>query len=395
MIKGLFKRSGGYFVGLMLSKLATTVIVIYLAKLFTPHEFGQVSYLLTLITLATLIGDFGLKQWYQKQVHLFREKQLFGQLLSGRFISLMIFMVLIACLLWTTQPFTQAVSWLILLALIPEAFLSVTDAYYLTKKQPKKIAIKKILVALFPGLAILLFRQQISLLILGSALVIGDLVTLAWYLPWPLLKDWAFSLKRGLKALKQSAGYALLITTSFAYARGDSLIIELQLGHTALGIYSVAYRYLEGLSLLPTALAENLFHISAKKRNLSLNQVGKITLIMLLLGCLVSTGLYFSAGLLTSTLIGPAYALSTPVLQILSLVLVLFFINSPLSTIVQSSDHLKSFLPWGIANTLLNLGLNLTLIPIFGILTAAWTMLVTECLGLIINLIFIKKIYRS
>jgi len=382
-------------VGLIISKLVNTLVILYLARLFSPHDFGQISYLLTLFTLTTLIGDFGLRQWYQKKIHLFREQSLFQQMLTARLISLILFMAILSVLLFFTQPFSFVVSLVLLLALIPEAFLSVTDVYYLTKKQPKKIAIKKILMSLSIGFSALVFRQHINLTILASTFLISDLFILGWYLPWFLLKNWYLSISQGLKSLKQSAGYALLITTSFAYARGDSLIIEYQLGNSALGIYSVAYRYLEGLSLLPSALAENLFHISAKKRNLDPSQLIKITLVMLLLGLCFSVILFVCANLITVTILGAAYLSSAQIVRILSLVLIFFFINSPLSTVVQSSDYLKAFLPWGIANTLLNLALNIILIPFLGIQAAAWTMLVTEVFGLMINLYFIKRIYRS
>jgi len=64
-----------------------------------------------------------------------------------------------------------------------------------------------------------------------------------------------------------------------------------------------------------------------------------------------------------------------------------------LSTVVQSSNYLKSFLPYGIINTVLNIILNLVLVTRYGIVSAAWVMLITEVTGLLINYYFIKKIY--
>lgn len=92
---------------------------------------------------------------------------------------------------------------------------------------------------------------------------------------------------------------------------------------------------------------------------------------------------------------GPAYAAGIPILKILSIVVFLFFFNAPLATFIQSSSLLKKFLPFGIGNTVLNIILNIALIPLYGIQAAAWNMVVTETLGAMINVYFVQKIYAE
>jgi O-antigen/teichoic acid export membrane protein len=62
---------------------------------------------------------------------------------------------------------------------------------------------------------------------------------------------------------------------------------------------------------------------------------------------------------------------------------------------VQSSKYVQNFLPFGIANTVGNLILNILVVPIYGIHGAAWVMAVTETTGLIINIYFAQKLYKS
>ena len=116
---------------------------------------------------------------------------------------------------------------------------------------------------------------------------------------------------------------------------------------------------------------------------------------MLLTGLTIGIIMFSSASLLSIGLLGPEYSPAINVIRILAVVVVMFFINSPLSTVVQSSDLVSKFLPWGIFNTLLNLVVNLILIPIYGVLGAATAMLLTEITGLGINLYFVKKIYKT
>lgn len=112
-------------------------------------------------------------------------------------------------------------------------------------------------------------------------------------------------------------------------------------------------------------------------------------------GIIVSLMLFFASGFLITDLLGPAYNAAILPLKIFCLVLLLFFINSPLATVVQSSDFVSKFLPWGIGNTIANIVLNIIFIPVYGITAAAWIMFLTELTGLFINIYFVKKIYTS
>ena len=182
--------------------------------------------------------------------------------------------------------------------------------------------------------------------------------------------------------------------TSFFYNRGDSFIISYFMGNSALGIYGLAYRFLESLSLFSTSITQNLFPISAKKEGIKLRQLLKISLLMFFFGTVIAFIIYLNSSFLIIGLFGPQYAGGVPILRIFSIVLFLFFVNAPLATVVQSSKLVRSFLPYGIINTLLNIFLNILLIPMFGIVAAAWVMVLTEVTGFLVNLYFVKKLYN-
>lgn len=167
------------------------------------------------------------------------------------------------------------------------------------------------------------------------------------------------------------------------------MILESKLGHEALGMYSAAYRYLDAVSLLPNTISQNLFHLSAQAGSMTKRSVLLLTMLMGSIGVIVGVVLFASSSLLTVGLLGSAYASSTAIVRVFSLVSVVLFINAPLSTLVQSSQWVKQFLPWGVANTVLNILLNLMIVPIAGGIGAAWIMLISECTGLLINLYFV------
>ncbi len=396
MTKGLFVRSGNYFLGMIASKAINLFLFIAIAKLLLPAEFGSLVYFTTILTLTTVLADFGISQWYQKHVSSLNNKTKTVQaMLSARALTLLVSILAVGSYLVVSQRFSLVSSALLIATLLPDALLSIFDGYYLEKKQPFLISQKQILKSVILVVCVAAFYSQLTLEIFAGAMFVSSILNMIWFVPWKYFSKFAINLRVGLASLKQSASYAVLITTSYAYSRGDSIIIENSIGSAGLGIYSAAYRYLEGLSLLPNALAQNLFHIAAKKDSIQLRQLMSITGVMFGLGLVAGLCVFLFSSFLTSTLLGVEYAAAEVVLKIFSLVTVLFFVNAPLSSIVQSSDHLKRFVPWGLCNTILNLILNIVFIPKFGVTAAAWIMLATEFTGLLINGAFVRIIYKK
>ena len=177
------------------------------------------------------------------------------------------------------------------------------------------------------------------------------------------------------------------------YSKSDSLIIEHFLGSKFLGFYGAAYRYLESINLFATAIFHNLFPVASKKNNLSFFNLMRIVVFMFGISLFFSCFLYFGAELLTIVILGAEYLPSKEIVQIFALLIILFFTNSPLITTIAASSQLKKFLPWASINTLFNIIVNLLVVDTYGIKGIAWTMVASEILAIIINVVFIYKIY--
>ena len=394
MLKPLFKRPTIHFSGLLFSKAISTFVFILLARLFGPQMFGEFIFYITLLTIFTVFFDFGLNQWYQKTAEGQPPTVIFQKVLSARLITLLLAVLIALFVLVRWTNFSSFYIAIFLITLIPESFVSVVDGYFLETKRPLKISLKTSIKMFIVLVGYAVFHKAFSVPQAIVWLLFGSIVSFAAVFPWTTLKKFKIArLTESIKILRQSAAYAFLIITSYAYARGDSIIIQYRLNSLALGLYGAAYRYLESLSLFPSALGQNLFSHAAKKNGITFLQLKNIVIIMMLFGVLVSITVFSLSHLLIIYILGVKYSAAVPVLQIFAAVLLLFFINSPLSTVVQSSRFIKNFLPFGISNTILNILLNIAIVPIYGIQGAAWVMFTTEVTGLLINLYFIKKIY--
>lgn len=395
MLRGIAKRSGQYFFGLALGKVLTTIAFIWLARLLMPEGLGQAIYFVTLLTITTELGSFGLNQWYQTTIASAHRQTLFTTLASARLISLGVSLLILTIFLLITNPFTPTIEFILFLCVIFEAALSITKGYYLELNAPARVSHQYSLKSGLLLLGMLMFYQNIDVTTTVSILLVATIAVFVVFFPFKALQLNRLSLKLGVKALKKSSGYALLLFTSLSYSQGDSVIIRLTLGSSTLGLYGAAYRYLESINLLPRAVFDNVFPEAAKKEGVHRAGLIKMSVFMLACGLFFGITLYVLSDIITIGFLGMAFIESAYLVKIFAAVLVMFFLNAPVSAVVQSSHLLKSFLPWGIANTILNLVLNFTLLPKYGITAAAWTMLLTETTGFLINLAFATKLYKT
>jgi len=395
MIKSLFKHSGVFFFGSLISKVVTTLVWILLARVLSPEKYGQFTLYFMLMQFVTFLADFGLNQYYLKSVEELDRKYLFNKVLFVRTATMLVSIVIIVLILFYFNIFDFLVSLLFVLSMIPMAYLSVTDGFYLEQKKGFRVSFRLASIGIIFLLGFVIFFKDLSLFTASILLLFSLLLTFAWFFPWKEIKLIKISFSEIFSILNKSSSYAFLTFTSFFYNKGDSLIISYFKGNTALGIYGLAYRFLESLSLFPSSLVQNLFPISAKKTGISNVQLKKISAVMFLLGLIFAVVVFLLSSLLIGSLFQKDYWQAIPILKIFSLVILLFFVNAPLATVIQSSHLVKLFLPYGMINTFFNILLNILFVPIFGIIAAAWVMVITELTGLMINIYFVKKLYLN
>jgi len=142
MLRGLFKRSGIYSVGLAFSTFLGITIYIFLARHFGPDVFGTVMLFVTLSMVITTTANFGLVMWYQKHIDSSTKDNIFCSLISTRTYTLLLSILVSAVILYATHSFSFVISTLFLIRLIPESYQSVIDGYYLEKGKPLKLSLK-------------------------------------------------------------------------------------------------------------------------------------------------------------------------------------------------------------------------------------------------------------
>src|SRR3990167_7855451 len=266
MVRDLFKHTGIYFFGSILSKSITTVAWIALARLLTPEKYGQFILYIMILEMTTFIGDFGLNQWYLRNVEKENRTLIFNKIVYVRSVTLFLTVTILSFILFYFKIFDLATSSFLLASLIPMSYLSVAEGYYLEQKKGFKVSLKLTSIGGIFLLGYLFIYQNLDLQKTVAALFVSLILTMFWFFPWKEIKPEKFlHISELLSILKSSSSYLYLTLTSFFYNRGDSFIISYFRGNGPLGIYGLAYRFLESLALFSTSIIQNLFPISAKK----------------------------------------------------------------------------------------------------------------------------------
>lgn len=378
---------------LVIGKFLTAFFFLLLArKLASPSRFGIITFFVTLVQLLGGIGDFGLKNWYQKQI----ANHCHSSLLLGMAKWRWLFYLLTVLLLIPAHQYANFLPngfFALLIALFFEACISIADGYYLSRQESLRLGTKLIIrnLLLLPVLAFINQGDDYKKFFLAYNLSLC--LTLIYYFPWKAMWQSRCGLKE-FPNIKTSVPFAMVDSLGMIYNRADHLLIKNFLGSAALGIFGVAYRYLDALNLLPQALFHNLFPLAAKKNGISLCQLKKIVFIMTSIGVLLAMSLCLVSPLLTTWILGPQYQAANNLLRQLSVIVILFFFNAPLNTIIQSSSYLKKYVPYLITAVIINLLINWLLLPRLQILGAVIAMIISEFFLVIFNLKFIYLIYR-
>jgi O-antigen/teichoic acid export membrane protein len=178
-----------------------------------------------------------------------------------------------------------------------------------------------------------------------------------------------------------SVGIAATLT--FAYGRVDQILVYELAPHAAeVGIYAAMYKILDNAGFIPMAVMVTLFPIMAglfpadQPRLRRMMQMAIDYLTIVALGGLALT--IVAAEPIVGLLYGSDFTSGSTVLTILIAAFVPICIGNVAGNMVVAMDLQRTYIWFAVVGLVLNLALNVVLIPSYGIEAAAWVTLATE-----------------
>ena len=416
----IVKTSAFVFIAVMLSKVLGYAYKIVIARYFDAEVYGLFSLSMIVIGIAVSIAGVGLFEGLVRQISIYR-----GQKETKSIISLVYrsknFLIISGFVLFGIvflsadlisiklfhEPrltiFIQVMSLAIPFILLANLFLSVLRSYEQIKTQSILNNIIQNSVKFFILLFFIFLGLQIASVPLSYLFAYVILALSAWFYGKKMLvkKSLDVNNKDGKKMLLEVMKYSwplmfIGVLTSIFYWT-DSIIIGYFMDVENVGIYNVAITLVAFLGIVPELFIQLLFPVATL--NLSQNKTKFVKLLIkrvgkwiLIINSLIALLCFFFAPQLVLWLFNEEFMPAVNVLRMLSIgalftTLAAYFIN--LLTIAAKTKQILANL---IFVAIINLGLDLVMVPTLGLNGAA---IATSISGFILFLITAYQVKRS
>ena len=201
----------------------------------------------------------------------------------------------------------------------------------------------------------------------------------------------------GWKPLKMASAFFLAAVFVKVYSYVDSIILSLQIGNEAVGIYAVAYKLTYAFQFLPLAFIAALYPTMSAQAH-DPNRLKKMLLdgfwYMALLVAPIVFGIWSLAPEIIIAFYGSEYSASILPLQFLIFVLIFIFLDFPIGSLLNATG--RQAIKTGIMGLVMviNVTANFFLIPAFGVVGATYAALISFAFLFFAGWYFTKKVVK-
>lgn len=390
------------------SQFARTAIgfffFLFLARRLGPNDYGKYMFAFALSEIFSILGDVGLHEYtireFSRRPELLKER-LAGILGLKTVLSCTSAVVMIAIvpLMGKDLETSLAVGAFALAQIGYSWFYASTIAYAVKQDLHIQAFLWLLEKALFAaaGVAVLLAGRSFLAVALSNTFVQfggGALgVWIAWrkYGPFRM----AFDREKWGRYLKAALPFGLIVGFYLVYFRVDSVMISFFRGDEEVGLYGAAYNLISAMMFLPSGLVAALFPrlagtFKSPEDNLD-SPFQRAARWLLALSLPLAVGISLIPEELTRTLLGDTYLPAATALAVLAWTLPVWFITFLQGNLLTIIERQKAVATVGAVNMVVNLGLNLIVIPRYGFTGAAVTTLLTELVGLKLMFILLRR----
>ena len=303
-----FKNTGW----LMLGKILSLIVGIFIAKFLGPHDFGDLSFAVAFTAIIAAVGTLGLDSFIIREIlhQPAKRDEVMGTAFWMR-IGVSIFLVPASVLIYLffrsladqqgaelTLVITFCAS-----ALFFKAF-NIIDSYFQSQVRSKFVVqVQNICLIISSLIKISFVLLKLPLVYFAFALVLDGLMlaiglVIIYHRENLQIKAWVFNTSRAKSLLNQSWPLILSAVMVTLYMQIDILMLKYFAGSTEAGIYSAAARISEAWYFIPVAIVTSVFPaiIHARKTDIARYQKRLQNLYDLLVAISLPVALIVSLG---------------------------------------------------------------------------------------------------
>lgn len=384
-----------------ISRLLKLVLVVYIARILGAAEYGKFTFALAFVSLFLVFSDLGLSTIVNREFAREKEeiKEFYSVLSLKILLSLgALILILIGSFLVTPDETVRKVIWLLAIYVLVNSFYTIIYSFFYARQRMEYEALGEILNALAAtGLGLFVIFKFPSVINLSYAYLFSATIALIFILALLHFKFLPLKLSWGKKVwqkfLSMSWPLALASLFSTLYANIDSVMMGYLNQTTATGWYNASYRIVQ-IALLPMGLiAGSFFPVFSKfarpekdaiaerikEMKASLQKIWNYDLkLMVLLAVPLTVGGITLAPKIIDFIYGQDFLPSILAFQILMIMTGIIFIYRPFYEVLVASDRQKKIFWVVAAGAIINIVLNLILIPKYSLYGAAAATTITH-----------------
>ena len=431
-------RLSGYFGGQLLVKALYLTGIVAATRAAGPEGWGLLTAALSIGLIGVTVVDLGLKPYLTREVAAKRIplKLLTRSAVKYRLASSTAFTLLAPLLLAATVPdATFPVAVVLTAYLVVDSWCEYSFALQrgaaTTRFEVAGLIVEKSVFALLAVAILALTSAERTVLLLATALAASAVAKFAvavrggkrtFEIPLLPLKQIlrradAGSWRREVAIIRESVVFLFMAIFTTIYFRIDSYMLAVLAGNETAGHYGAAYKLIEGLLFAPSgvvvvfgplivaALAAKVISGRDVASDASGTTTGpgtwsgrdaeplitRVSALQFAIGGTLAVGLWLESGWIVRVLYGSAFEQSGPLLAWLSIAFLFMSCNFLLGTLMISLYRQQALLALTVAGALVNVGLNLLLIPMLGGFGAVLATVGVEGLVLLGMLIHISR----
>ena len=383
-------------------KIISFFLMVFLARYFSTEDFGTYNFVITYIMLFGVISGFGLDSVIIRDIA--RNSTITTKIISNA-LSVRIFTSICSIIIAITfihlmniPPTTILYVSITSLVLICQNLSYLYESLFKAKLKMEYYTISIIITRIIYGLLIfaVIFLEG-NLIYIFFALIFSELVRacIGYIYSRKFTKAIPELDSDCLKYLMKNA-IPFIMSSAFLviYYRIDVVMLSILAGDISVGLYSAAYRLTDPLLFLPSAIAASLLPVMSrqyiKKKNTIQSTFTKGIKYTLILMLPIIISIFFISQKIINLVYGLDYSDSVIALQILIWALLFNSISSiQSSTLIAVNKQKLNAISIGIC-CLINIILNLLLIPEYSYIGAALATLVCVIILLFIQFYFLS-----
>ncbi len=390
-------------------KLIAFVYFLFLARVMMPENTGVYFLATSLVIIFSVVADFGITSVVIREIAKYPAKAVtFAKHALGLKIPFAVLAFVGVILTSYLLGYDSSIRFLVLLATgvlildsIQVFFFGLLRGRQELKFESVGMFVGMSTTALIGGL-VLFLHPSLPLLII--ALVCGSLtnVIISTYGVYKLFGQSIFRpdfdpvFSKMILAIALPFALAAIFVKVYSYV--DSIIISKMLGTLEVGLYSIAYKFTYAFQFFPLAYIAGLYPSLSETIQSDPDALHMLFDRSLWYMMLIATPITFGLWLIAPEvvlLVGEQYQAAGPVLQTLVFVLLPIFLDFPIGSLLNAADRQVTKTVIMGLTMVLNVVMNIILIPVMGIMGAAYASLISFTFMFLVGFAIVPSIVKG